>query len=314
MRFAVAVLLTLLILFSSSCSAATSASRPEASPPSTLPPAAALAFPLTIADDAGREVTIEAEPRRIVSLAASNTEILFAIGAAEKIVGVDQYSDFPPAAREKPTVGGYSRPDLEKIVALEPDLILGTGIHIKATLPELERRGLTTLIVDPRDVKGVMEKIRLVGRATGQRQEAEALADALLARVDSVVARVQGAEPVRTFYELSPSLHTAGPGSFVDDLIRLAGGANVAAGAGKEWPQMNQEALFLADPEVILLADHGAGETPEAVAARPGWSQITAVKTGRVVAIEPNLANRPGPRVVDGLELVARTLHPARRR
>lgn len=311
MRFAFVALLTLFFLLSSGCSAATSASRPEVFPPATPPPGAS-PFPLTVTDDAGREVTIEAEPRRIVSLAASNTEILFAVGAGEKVVGVDQYSDFPPAAREKPTVGGYSRPDLEKIVALEPDLILGTGIHVKATLPELERRGLTSVIVDPRDVKGVMEKIRLVGKATGRRKEAEALADALLARVESVAARLQEAEPVRTFYELSPSLHTAGPGSFVDDLIRLAGGANVAAGAGKEWPQMNQEALFLADPEVILLADHGAGETPEQVAARPGWSRITAVKTGRVVAIEPNLVNRPGPRVVEGLELVARTLHPAR--
>ncbi|MHB8993496.1 MAG: ABC transporter substrate-binding protein, partial [Chloroflexota bacterium] len=134
-------------------------------------------------------------------------------------------------------------------------------------------------------------------------------------RIAAVEARWKGATPVRVFFELSPELHTAGPNSFMDDMIRLAGGSNVAAGAAKEWPQMDQEALFLADPEVILLADHGSqgGQGLETVSARPGWKQVSAVKNGRVFPIDADLTNRPGPRVVDGLELMVGKLHPEKK-
>ncbi len=246
-----------------------------------------------------------------ISLAPSNTEILFALGLVDSVVGVTDYETYPPEALQKPSIGGFSTPNMEKIIALEPDLILGTGIHVKTTLPELEKRGLTVMIVDPRDVKAVMEKIRLVGRATGQQHPAEQLAGGMQTRIEALQMRLRGVQPVRVFFELSPSLHTAGPGSFVDDMIRLAEGTNIAAGTGKEWPQLNQEAVFLADPEVILLADHGsAGETPERVAARAGWQQISAVKTGRVHGVDPDLTNRPGPRMVDGLESMAKLMHP----
>jgi len=265
---------------------------------------------LIVTDDAGRQITLPAQPRRIVSLSASNTEILFALGLEDQVVGVDQYSDFPPSAKGKPQVGSFAKPDLERIVALEPDLILATEMHVKTTVPDLEQRGLKVLVVDPKDTMGVLKGIRLIGRATGQQQQAEDLAEGMQARIASVTARLQGTEPVRVFFELSPALHTAGPGSFVDDVIRLAAGSNIAAGAGKQWPQLNQESLFMADPQVILLADHAAGETPEMVAARPGWQQISAVKNGRVVVVDPNLVNRPGPRVVEGLGLIAGILHP----
>ncbi len=311
--------LAILALLSVACSTSpASPPKPAAAPASPPRPAAApisasastASFPLTLTDDAGRQVTIPAQPRRIVSISASNTETLYALGLEEKVVGVDQYSDFPPSVAEKPRVGSFVRPDLERVVALEPDLILGTEQHLKATLPELEQRGLTVLIVNPKDIMGVLASIKMVGRATGSEPQAESLAEGMRARIESVTARVQGADPVRVFFELSPSLHTAGPGSYVDDIIRLVRGTNIAADAGKQWPQLNQEALFLADPEVILLADHSAGQTPEMVAARPGWRQITAVKNGRVVVVDPNLVNRSGPRVVEGVELIARTLHP----
>ena len=278
----------------------------------TAPAAATSAFPITIKDDAGREVTIARAPQKIISISASNTEILYALGLENRIVGLDQYSNYPPSTKNKPSVGGYSKPDLEKIVAAEPDLIFGTGIHVKATLPELEKRKIPTVIFDPKDVKGVLERARLTGKITGQNKEAEALVSAMQARIDSVQSKVKGATPVRAFYEVSPELHTAGPTSFVHDVIVLAGGINIAAKADKEWPQMNQEALFLEDPEVILIADHTADVTPAIVAARPGWKQISAVKNNRLVEIEPDIINRPGPRVVDGLELVARALHPDR--
>ncbi len=288
-----------------------SPSVPDVPSPTT---AGAALFPVTFTDDVGREVTLADPPRRIVSLSASNTEMLFALGLGDLVVAVDQYSDFPPAARDKPKVGGFSNPDLEKIVAAEPDLVVGTDIHVKGILPELDRRGLKIAILIPKDVEGVAQGIEELGRLTGRESEADTLAERLRSRVALVESRVRGAPPIRVFFELSPQLHTAGPGTFVDDVIRLAGGTNIAANTGKAWPQMSQEAVLLADPEVVFLGDHAAGESPEQVMARPGWAQTTAVKTGRVVVADPNITNRAGPRVVEGLEFVARTLHPDRMR
>lgn len=245
-------------------------------------------------------------------MSASNTEILFALGLGDRVVGVDDYSDYPPSVRGKPRVGGFASPDLERVVAAEPDLVLASAIHTKVALAELERRGLRVLVVDAKDVRGVLDRIELVGKATGRQKEAETLAGQMRARVEAVESRLAGVKPVRVFYELSPSLHTAGSGTFVDDMIRLAGGSNIAAQAGQGWLQLNQESLFVLDPEVILLADHAAGQTPEQAMDRPGWKQITAVKMGRVFSVDPNLANRAGPRVVDGLEMIAKMLHSER--
>ena len=310
----VSLLITVLLLLLSAACSPTSAAPPRSEPQALAPQAPGAAstslFPATIADNAGRQVVVPKQPRRIVSLSASNTEILFALGLDDRIVGVDDYSDFPVAARDKPRVGGFASPDIERVVAREPDLVLASPIHVKMALPDLERRGLTVVVVDAKDVRGVEESVRMVGRATGEQQAAEALAGQMKARMDSLESRLAGVKPVRVFYELSPSLHTAGAGTFVDDMIRLAGGTNIAATAGAGWPQLNQESLFVSDPEVILLADHAAAQTPEQVLARPGWKQITAVKTGRVFTVDPNLTNRAGPRVVDGVELVAKMLHP----
>lgn len=316
MRPIFACILAVPVILASACGPAQAGSQQPAAAPAANPaPSSPSAFPVTLSDDVGRQVTLPKQPQRIVSLSSSNTEILFALGLADQIVGVDQYSNFPPPAREKPRVGSFVKPDMEKVIALEPDLILGTEMHLKTVLPELEKRGLTVMIVNPGGVKSVLEGIKLVGQATGHRQEADALAGGMADRIAAVEARWKGATPVRVFFELSPELHTAGPNSFMDDMIRLAGGSNVAAGAAKEWPQMDQEALFLADPEVILLADHGSqgGQGLETVSARPGWKQVSAVKNGRVFPIDADLTNRPGPRVVDGLELMVGKLHPEKK-
>ncbi|MGE5618664.1 MAG: helical backbone metal receptor [Sphingomonadaceae bacterium] len=316
MRPIFALILAAVAISASACAPAqTNPQQPGAAPTTNPAPSTPSAFPLTLTDDAGRQVSLPKEPQRIISLSASNTEILFALGLGDRVVGVDEYSDYPPPATEKPRVGSFVRPDMEKVIALEPDLILGTEMHLKGVLPELEKRGLTVLIVNPKGVKGVLDGIKLTGSATGRQAEAETLADELADRIATVESRWQGAEPVRVFFELSPELHTAGPNSFMDEMIRLAGGVNVAGGAGKEWPQMDQEALLLADPEVILLADHGSegGQSPETVAARPGWQQMSAVKTGRIYPIDPDLTNRPGPRVAEGLELMVSKLHPESR-
>ena len=268
------------------------------------------AFPLTITDDAGRQVTIERSPTRIVSIAPSNTEMLFALGLDERIAGVDSYSTYPPEATQKPQVGTYLEPDLERVVAAEPDLILATEAHLGTVLPELDALGLPTVVIEPMNLDEVFSGMLFLGTITGVSPRAQEVVCELQARVDAVTDAVAGAARPRVFFELSPDLYTAGPGSYVDDLISRAGGDNVAAGAAELWPQLSAEAVVSANPEVILLADHEAGITAEQVAARPGWQQMSAVQQGRIVSLDADLVARPGPRVVDGLEAIAAALHP----
>ena len=280
-------------------------------PPPTPTPEPA-AFPLTITDDLGNEVTIEAEPQRIVSMAPSHTQILYALGLGDQVVGVTEYCNYPPEAQEKPKVGGFSNIDLEQVVGLDPDLVLGTSLHAQSVEPALVERGLKVILIDPETVEDVLEKIVLVGRVTGREGAAIALSSELRGRIEATMEKVQEAENnPRVYWELSNDLYTAGPGSFIDDLIVRAGGTNIAADAKEQWPQLNLEALILADPEVIVLADHPYGETVEGVKARPGWADISAVKNERIVEVlDDDLVSQPGPRVAEALEFVAKALHP----
>jgi iron complex transport system substrate-binding protein len=280
-------------------------------PPLTPTPELA-AFPLTITDDLGNEVTIEAEPQRIVSMAPNHTEILYALGLGDKVVGVTEYCNYPPDAQEKPKVGGFSNIDLEQVVGLSPDLVLGTSIHAQNVGPALVERGLKVVLINPETVDDVLEKIVLVGRVAGREEAATTLADELRGHIEATMDKAQkaGNKP-RVYWELSNDLYTAGPGSFIDDLITRAGGINIAADAQEQWPQLNLEALILADPEVIFLADHPYGETAEGVKARPGWADISAVKNGRIVEVlDDDLVSQPGSRVAEALEFVAKALHP----
>lgn len=303
--------LVLLLSLSFSIAAVAPARAAECAATPVATPAAA-AFPLTLTDDAGREVEIAAPPQRIISLAPSNTEILYALGLQDRVVAVDQFSDYPAAAAEKPHVGGYLDPDVEGMIALDPDLMLATAAHEGTILPRLEELGIQSFILEPTTLDEILESIATVGTLTGEPAAASRVVCALQGRVDRVEDAVAGAPPTRVFFEISLDLYTAGEGSYVDDLLSRAGGDNIIGGDAGPWPQVNNEAVIAADPEVILLADHELGVTAESVAARPGWRVISAVEDGRVVALEMNTVVRPGPRVVDGLEAIARAMHPER--
>lgn len=275
----------------------------------TRPAQAATA--ITITDDAGRVVKLERAATKIVSLAPSNTELVFAVGAGDKVVGVDDYSDYPTEVRGRERVGGFANTNIEKVVVVGPDLVLATSIHEKGIVPELERRGIAVVVVQPKSVEAVLESVRLVGKLSGKEREAGELAGNLQRRLEALAEKMKAAKSrPRTYFELDPKLFTVGPGSFVDDMISRSGGQNIAADAKTQWPQLNEEALLLKDPEVIFLADYGYGETPEKVKARPGWHVVSAVKSGRMVGLNPDLVNRPGPRVLDGLEEMARVVQP----
>lgn len=283
---------------------------PTAGPETATPESAA--FPITVIDDAGDEVAIAAEPQRIISLAPSFTEILFALGLGDRVVGVTTFCDYPEEAVAKEKIGSFADIDLEKVVGLDPDLVLASSLHAQAVAPALRERGLTVALYEATDIATTLAQIETFGALTGRAAEAAELKASIQAQLDEVAATLAKATgKPRVFWELDAMLYTAGEESFSDGLITLAGGDNIGTRLPGEWPQFNLEALIEADPEVIVLADHGFGEMAETVQARPGWGGITAVKDGRIIEVEDiNLISRPGPRVGEAVEYLAREFHP----
>lgn len=268
-------------------------------------------------DGLGRTVILTGPAQRIITLAPSNTEILFAIGAGQQMVGRDELSDYPAGAVDVASIGSTFGPlNTEAIVALKPDLILAAEVNSPENVKTLEDLGLTVFwLANPTDFDGLYANLLTVGALTGREVEAQNLADALQARVQAVTDKTASvtAKP-NVFYELDATdptkPFTVGPGTFMDTLLTLAGGNNVAGEVDNPYPQISSEELVQWNPDVILLGDAVYGVTAESVAARPGWEAIAAVKNNQIVAFDDNLASRPSPRLVDGLEILAQLLHP----
>lgn len=270
------------------------------------------AFPLTLTDSSGTEVTLDAAPERIISYSPGATEILFAIGAGDRVVGTDEFSDYPAEALEVPKLT-YSAPDPEQALALDPDLVLMASQQ-REQIEQFRNVGMTVLFMDEAaTVEGVMDDVRLLGQITGLESEATDLAEAMRVRIDDITTSLDDIEAgPRVFFELTSDLYTVAPNTFVGDLLTLLKAQNVADGAPSPFPQLIAEALVASDPEVVLLADGEFGESLETVCARPGWSAVSACVSERVHPVDADLTNRPGPRVVDGLEEIARLLYPER--
>ena len=275
-------------------------------------------FPLTLEDSLGRTITLDAPAQRIVSLAPSNTEILFAIGAGDQLVGRDAFSDYPPEAAQITDVGGgWGDLNLETIVSLEPDLVLAAELSPPEQVQSLESLGLTVyLLKNPLQLDGLYSNLLTVGQITGHEEEAATLADALKERVIAVEDKLAVVEtrPL-VFYELDSTEPnapwTAGPGTFIDTLISMAHGENLGNVLQSDWGQISVEELLTQDPDFIILGDYTwGGVTVEDVEARAGWETLQAVKNDHVYTFDDNLVSRPGPRMVDGLEAMAELLHP----
>lgn len=275
-----------------------------------VPNEATDAFPVTVTDDSGANVTVESQPEAIVTLSPSFAEVLFAIGAGDAIVAVDENSDYPAETEALPKVSGFE-PSLEAIVAFEPDLVLLSfdPIGLQAALEELEIPSL--FLANPADLEGVYDQIETIGEVSGYLQEAETLTAEMETDIAAIVSQVEdvGQGP-RVFHELDNTLFTVGPGSFQGGIYTLLKAQNIAQSTGEPFPQLSNEAVIAADPEVIALADGEFGESLETVAARPGWGSISAVTTGRVSPVDADLLSRPGPRVVDGVMELASILYP----
>ncbi len=298
-------LITLLALSLAACRPASVATATEAS------------SAITLTDGLGREVTLESPAQRVVSLAPSNTEILFAIGAGDQVVGRDELSDFPESAKAVKSVGG-SMGDFstEEIIALKPDLVLASELNAPELVKTLEGLGITVYdLPNPNSFESLNENLSTVGQLTGHNGEAKTLVLSLQTRVATIDKKIApiSARPA-VFYELDGTdplkPWTSGPGTFVDLLISRAGGSNVGASLKDQWAQISSEELVVANPSIILLGDAVYGTTVESVAARTGWDSITAVKNNAIYPFNPDLATRPGPRLVDALEEMAKLLHP----
>jgi len=279
--------------------------------PSTAPAASAspvASFPAVITDFQGKSVTVATRPARIVSIGASNTEFLFALGAGDRVVGVDDFSDLPAEAKTKEKVGGV-KPNVEKIVSLRPDLVVSVKIS-DGSLERIAAQSITVIVLDPRGLADTVRTAELLGTATGA--DGKALARRMQEGLDAVRAKAASVKKKRVFHEVDASdptkLFTAGPGSFIHEMLELAGGINIAAGTGSPFPQLSAEEVIRQDPEVIVLGDADYGMTAEQVQARPGWSAITAVRSKRIVGIDASLMHRPGPRLAEAAEVYFRII------
>ena len=267
---------------------------------------------LTTRDMLGRPVTLAAPATRIVSLVPSVTEILFALGAEDRLVGVTDFCDYPPAARQKPSVGGMVSPNLEVLVSRKPDLVVATTEGTREeTVAQLGRLRIPTYLVVAHRVTDVTALVSHLGELTGRRAAADALRTRIEQRVDAVRRAVAPYRRPRVLYVLWPEpLIVPGRDALVTELIRLAGGESISAGDGDSYPRYSLEAAVAKAPEVILLANHGANTGP---IDRERWqrlSELPAIRAGRLHQVEGNLLHRYGPRVVDGLEQLARVIHP----
>jgi len=292
-------------------------SRASDVPPVNRAQEAGKAFPLTLTDDMGRQVTLNAEPVRIVSLAPSNTEILFALGLGSKVVGNTTYCDYPEEAKQVAKVGGFEDPNLEKVVVLKPDLVLATDMHLPL-LKVMEDAGLKVVVLNPKTLEGIFANIELVGKAGGAEAKAVALTGELHDRLNAVtskVASIPEKERPLVYYELwyEPYM-SIGKDSLIGQLISLAGGINVIADSAEEYPKISEEVIIERNPAVMINSyGHGSGVTmtPQEIASRPGWSQLAFVKNSRIYSIESDLVALSGPRIVDGLEKMAQALYPS---
>jgi len=322
---------SLLLLFAlvltalSACApAATPTAAPTAIPAATATPAPTPTFTVTVAptievpDGMGGTLRLEAPAQRIISLAPSNTELLFAVGAGPQVIAREEFSNYPEEALALPSIGGsMGKYDTEQMVALKPDVVLASPLTAPETLQALKDLGFTVIVVpNPTNLEEMYANIELVGRVTGRDDEARALVASLKERQQKILAVVEKAtNKPKVFYELDASQDpskpwTSGPGTFIDQLIKLAGGVNVGASLQGEWAQISLEELLVQDPDIILLGDSNWGVTVESVAQRAGWEKLSAVKNGKVFPINDDLISRPGPRQIDGLAELVRLLHP----
>ena len=270
------------------------------------------AEPLTIRDDLERSIQFAKAPTRVVSLAPSITEMLFALGLDREIIAVTQFCDYPPQALLKQRVG-YANPSIEAIVALDPDLIVAPREFLRADLlGKVEQLQIPLVVLSANSVTDITTHLSKLGAIFGRAAQADVAMTHLQQRIDSIHRITAGRPGVRVLYVLnSHPLITVGPGSFIHELIGLAGGVNIAGHTATPYPRLNMEVVLREDPDVLVFPVGKVESVP--LSEQHVWQQwpaLSAVKHGQFRHVPSDLLNRPGPRIGDGLEALARAIHP----
>jgi iron complex transport system substrate-binding protein len=270
---------------------------------------------LTVRDMLGRDVTLPARPMRIVSLVPSVTEIVFALGGEDRLVGRTDYCDFPAAARDKPSVGGMVNPNLEVLAALHPDLVVATDEgNREETFRQLGRLRIPTYLVHASRLAELLELIARVGELTERQAAVPALTGAIRERIEGIRRAVAPYPRPRVLYVLWPEpLIVPGQSSMLTELIELAGGSSITAREREAYPRFSLEAAVTRAPEIIILADHSSGVSTAGRPSPEKWQRLAsvpAIRAGRLYSVDLSVLHRYGPRVPDGLERLAHILHP----
>lgn len=270
--------------------------------------AAATEYPLTVTDATGTELTLEAAPTAIVSLVPSETEVLFAIGAGESVVGVDEWSNYPEDVASIEKIGDMTT-NIEAVAALNPDLVVASSSLNAAALEELRSLDIPVFASNPKTLDETITHIEELGQIVNRQQEATAIAEEMRTEKARIIEAVKDAPTKRVYLEFSPG-YSVGRGEFLDELLTLAGGENVA-GDQQSWFEIDPEQVLQSNPEVIIYPDFDGDNTiPELIASRPGWEEIDAVKNDELHSVTNDPLVRVGPRLTDGLRELAQAIHP----
>jgi iron complex transport system substrate-binding protein len=262
-------------------------------------------------DGLGRVVSVAPNPQRIISLAPNVTEILFALGLESRVAGVTSYCDFPEAAKSKEKIGDTLQPNLEKIITLKPDLVVvSTSSQLENLTRRLDQLAIPVYVTNPRAVREVAASIRSLGEVTGTSGRAQEIAEEMARRIDAIEGRVSGHPRPSVLYVLQTGpLITAGRNTFINDLINIAGGKSVSGDETADYPQFSREAVVARAPDVIVAPSSHGVELVKESDLRRDFATTPAVRSNRIVWVTPDLVDRPGPRIVDGLEQLAKGLH-----
>ncbi|WML43027.1 ABC transporter substrate-binding protein [Neobacillus sp. PS3-40] len=274
-----------------------------------------ISFPVKIKDGSGQEVTIKEKPDRIVSVLPSNTEISFALGLGKEIVGVSDYDNYPKEVSKKEKIGGLEI-NVEKVISLKPQLVLANSTNSKQSLQQLRDAGIPVLVVnDAESFKQVYQSIEMIGKATGEKQEAKEVIQGMKKKLASILGKVKTIsddEQKKVFVEVSPEpeIYTAGKNTFIDEILTMIHAKN-AAKKLDGWVKMNDEAVIEMNPDIILTTYGYYTKDPVGkVLSRKGWQEVKAIKNKQVVDVNSDLVTRPGPRLVEGVEALAKTIYP----
>ncbi|HMK52476.1 MAG TPA: cobalamin-binding protein [Thermodesulfobacteriota bacterium] len=264
-------------------------------------------------DEMGRQVKIPYPAKRIVSLAPSITEILFALGLDEQVAAITNFCDYPEAVLKKPRIGGFVNPDIEKIVSLKPDLIIGIRDGNRMdTVDRLNDFGLPAYLIDPKGFDGVMQTIKNIGDVVGREKESRKMVKEMVKKTENIITLTQSLSRPKVFFQLGDApMVTVGKGTLANDLIRLAGGRSISENEPTSYPVYSIETVLLKAPEIIIMTSMDSKKnTPQLIKKWESWKSIPAVRMSMIYVIDSNLVDRPTPRIVEGLEALVRIIHP----